>query len=271
MAAITEGNIAIFGAGGPVGAAAARALRDHYPLRLTDVRPIAEIIAEGKPQSPGAPLPELLPAPHECRVVDVTDYAQVREAARGMEALINCTVIRQVLAPAFQVNLIGAYHVARAAAELGIRRIIHTGPWHTHLGHNADYWWDFDVPEDAPLRPGGDLYALSKFLGGEVMRVFAERHGLEVLTFLFCDFRPGDGRTRSRGGGCGPFVVSWEDAGEAFLYGLRAAALPRPCEPFFIGAPTPHHKFPPLKARRLLGWEARDRLERLWSRGEPHH
>jgi nucleoside-diphosphate-sugar epimerase len=266
MAAITEGKVAIFGAGGPVGAVAARALREQYTLRLTDLRPIAEIAAEGKPQSPGAPLPEVLPAPHECRVVDVTDYAQVREAARGMDALINCTVLRPVLAPAFQVNLIGAYHVAKAAAELGIRRIIHTGPWHTRLGHNADYWWDFDVSEDAPLRPGGDLYAMTKFLGGEVMRVFAERHNLEVLTFLFCNFRPGDGGQRSGGTGCDTFVTSWEDTGAAFLHGLRAPAPPRPYEPFFICAPLPHHKFPPLKARRLLGWEAKHRFERLWNR-----
>jgi hypothetical protein len=269
MAAITEGKVAIFGAGGPVGAAAARTLREHYTLRLADLRPIAAIAAEGKPQSPGAPLPEVLPAPHECRVVDVTDYAQVREAALGMDALINCTVIRPLLAPAFQVNLIGAYHVAKAAAELGIQRIIHTGPWHTHLGHNADYGWDFDVPEDAPLRPGGDLYAITKFLGGEVMRVFAERYGLEVLTFLFCDFRPAEGGRQPGGTGCGPFVTSWEDTGEAFLHGLRAAAPPRPYEPFFICAPLPHRKFPPLKARRLLGWEARHRFERLWSREAP--
>ncbi len=142
MGAITEGKVAIFGSGGPVGAAAAAALRDDYLLRLTDLRPIAEIAAEHQPQSPGAPLPEVLPAPHECRVVDVTDYEQVLDAARGMDALINCTVIRREIAAAFQVNLIGAYHVAKAAVELGIRRIIHTGPWHTHLGHNADYWWD---------------------------------------------------------------------------------------------------------------------------------
>src|SRR5205807_3063369 len=60
MPPIGEGSkVAIFGAGGPVGAAAERALRDHYTLRLTDLRPIAEIVAENKPQSPGAPLPEL--------------------------------------------------------------------------------------------------------------------------------------------------------------------------------------------------------------------
>src|ERR1041385_770999 len=129
MPPIMTGKVAIFGAGGPVAAAAAAALQEHYTLRLTDVRPLAEIAAEGKPQSPGAPLPAVLPPPHECQVVDVADYDQVLEAARGMDALINCTVLRHELVPAFQVNLIGAYHVAKAAVEHGIRRIIHTGPY----------------------------------------------------------------------------------------------------------------------------------------------
>ena len=73
MPAVKAGKVAIFGAGGPVGAAAARALRDHYTLRLTDVRPIEQIAAESKPQSPGAPLPEVLPPPHEMRKVDVAE------------------------------------------------------------------------------------------------------------------------------------------------------------------------------------------------------
>lgn len=261
--AVQSGRVAIFGAGGPVGAAAARALAPHYTLRLTDLRPASEIRAAG-PQSPGAPLPETLPPPHEERLVDVGDYGQVLEAARGMDALINCTVVRHEQEAAFRVNLTGAYNVARAAAELGIRRLIHTGPYHMTLGHNADYWWDHGVPADAPLHPGGDLYAVSKFLGGEVTRVFAEAHGLEVITFLYCHFMPADGGDRADGSGCGPFVTSWEDCGEAFLYGLRAPALPRPYEPFFICAPVPHGKFPPDKAARLLGWTARHRFERLW-------
>jgi nucleoside-diphosphate-sugar epimerase len=256
MPPVSEGKVAIFGAGGPVGAAAARALRDQYTLRLTDVRPIAEIIAEGKPQSRGAPLPEMLPAPHESRVVDITDYGQVRDAAEGMDALINTSVVRSDLKLAFEVSLIGAYHIARAAVECGIRRVIHTGPFHTYLGHNTDYWWEFDVPDDVPLHPGSDLYAVSKYLGGEVMRVFAEQHGLEVLTFLFCGFLPASAPAWKKAG-YGPFTVSWEDTGDAFLHGLRAPALPRPYEPFFITAPHPSGKYPPRKARRLLGWEAR--------------
>jgi nucleoside-diphosphate-sugar epimerase len=266
MGAVRSGKLAIFGAGGPVGAMAARALRDHYTLRLTDLRPIAEVAAEAKPQSPGSPLPEVLPPPHECRTVDVTDYEQVLEAARGMDALINCTVVRPHLEAAFRVNLVGAYHVAKAAAELGIRRIIHTGPYHTSLNHNADYWWDFAVPDDAPLRPGGDLYAVSKYLGGEVTRVFAEERGLEVVTFLYCSFYPADAGDREDGSGVHPFATSWEDTGEAFLYGLRVESLPRPYEPFFICAQLPHGKYETSKAERLLAFKAKDRFERLYRR-----
>ncbi len=246
-----------------MGVAATRALAPHYTLRLTDVRPLEQITT---PQSPGAPLPEPLPAPHDCRVVDVADYEQVLEAARGMDALINCTVVRPHLAPAFHVNLIGAYNVAKAAVELGIKRIIHTGPYHMRLDHNADYWWDFAVPDEVPLHPGGDLYAVSKYLGGEVTRVFAEAHGLEVITFLYCHFLPGDGGDRPDGSGIGPFSTSWEDCGEAFLNGLRAPTPPNPYEVFFILAELPHGKFSPAKARRLLGWEPRHNFARLYRR-----
>ncbi len=249
-----------------MGAAAAKWLKDDYTLRLTDVRPIGEIAAEGKLQSPGAPVAVPLPAPHECRVVDVAQYDQVLAAAEGMDALINCTVVRPHLRAAFDVNMLGAYHVAKAAVACGIRRVIHTGPLHASVDHNADYWWDFHVPDDAPLHPGGNLYAVSKYLGGEITRVFAERHGLEVVTFLYCAFLPADGADRPDGSGVHPFSTSWEDCGEAFLYGLRAESLPRRYEPFFICADLPHHKFPPHKAKRLLGWEARHRFERLWQR-----
>jgi nucleoside-diphosphate-sugar epimerase len=166
------------------------------------------------------------------------------------------------------VNLIGAYNVAKAAVALGIRRIIHTGPYHTHLNHNAEYSWDQGVPPDVPLHPGGDLYAVSKYLGGEVTKVFAERHGLDIVTFLYCNFMPADGGDRADGGGCGAFVTSWEDCGEAFLYGLRAPTMPRPYEPFFICADVPNAKYSTVKTKRLLGFEARHRFQRLWSRPE---
>ena len=164
MSAIEHGKVCIYGAGGPVGAAAANSLRDDYTLRLTDLLALEDI----KPQSKLAPLPVRPEPPHEWRQVDITDYQQVLEAARGMDALINVTVLRPMLVPAFGVNTIGAYNVMRAAVECGIKRVIHTGPRHTHLDFEGDYFSDFDVPDEAPLHPGSDLYALTKYLGGEI-------------------------------------------------------------------------------------------------------
>ncbi|MFH1571044.1 MAG: NAD(P)-dependent oxidoreductase, partial [Gemmatimonadota bacterium] len=202
--------------------------------------------------------------PHETQVVDVSRYDQVVEACRGMDAAINLTVVRPHPERAFMVNMVGAYNVARAAVEFGLKRLIHTGPFHTALNHNADYWHDHQLVDDIPLRPGDDLYALSKYLGWHITRVFAERHGLEVLAFLFCGFRPRQVLPDERGKGIGPFLTSWEDTGESFLYGLRAPQMPNPYEVFFICSNTPDRKHRVDKAKRLLGWEARDTFEDLY-------
>ncbi|HMN29313.1 MAG TPA: hypothetical protein PKE45_14280, partial [Caldilineaceae bacterium] len=50
-------QVVIFGAGGPMGVAVTQELLSSYRLRVTDLRPLAVIAAENKPQAPGAPLP----------------------------------------------------------------------------------------------------------------------------------------------------------------------------------------------------------------------
>lgn len=264
MPSIESGRVCIYGAGGPVAAAATQSLKKNYELRLTDLKDVKDIL-KSEPQSKGAPMPELLNLPHEWRCVDVTNYDQVRSAAIGMDALINATVIRPDPILAFHVNLIGAYNVMKAAVECGIKRIIHTGPRHTMLNHESDYWYDFNVSDDAPLHPGTNLYALTKYLGGNIVRIFAEAHSLEVVTFLYCGFNPGDGGDLKDGSGIGPFYTSWEDTGEAFRYGLRTTKLTQPYEVFDICADLPHGKFSPAKAQRLLGWKPKYNFQRLYT------
>jgi len=167
---------------------------------------------------------------------------------------------------AFHVNTVGAYNVARACVECGIKRLIHTGPFHTSLNFNADYWHDFQIDDNIQLHPGDDLYALTKYLGGHITRVFAEREGLEVLAFIYTAFRPSEILPEERGRGLHPYTTSWEDTGEAMRYGLQAPEMPSPYENFFICARLPHDKYRPDKAKRLLGWEARDTFEALYTR-----
>jgi nucleoside-diphosphate-sugar epimerase len=257
-------SVVVFGAGGPLASAAAPLLAPSYQLRLTDLRPIAEIVAEGKPQSPGAPLPVVPPAPHETRVVDVADLDQVLAACAGMDAIVNCTVVRPHPVNAFLVNCIGAYHVMRAAVAHGIRRVVQTGPLQVLNDRQGGYGWDFGVPDDAPPRPGGWLYTHSKYLGQEVVRLFAEQFGLSVPCLLFCNFvNPEVPRNRP---GVGPFTISWNDAGHAIRRAVEVPDLPSPFESFHVMADLPHGKYSGAKADRLLGWYPRDSLEHLYTR-----
>jgi nucleoside-diphosphate-sugar epimerase len=252
-------KVVIFGAGGPIGAVTTQELLSSYTLRVTDVRPIADLAAEAKPQAPGAPLPVPLPPPHEMRVVDVRDSAQVMAACEGMDAIINCTVVRPDPANAFLVNTVGAYHVMQAAAAHGIRRVVHTGPLTQHLAGWGDYTWDYDVSADAPGRPYDHLYIHSKYLGQEICRVFAEYYGLEVPVLLFMSLNHPAMPVASH-----PFMISWPDTGRALRRALEVTALPSPYEPVFISADVPHGHYDHSKARRVLDWTPRDGMETFW-------
>jgi len=259
-------RVVIFGAGGPLGAVAAAALAPDHRLRLTDVRPLAEI-AVGPPQSPGAPLPHPLDQPHENIVVDVTDPDQVMRAVAGMAVVLNLTVMRRDPVEAFRVNLLGARHIMQAAVAHGLRRVVQTGPIQTILGHPAGYGADFHLAPDIPARPGDDLYFLSKFLGQEVCRLFAEEYGMEIPCLLFGNFVD-PGTPPLSEDAFYPFTLSWADAGTALRQAVRGPALPRPFMLMHPNADLPHGQYPNDEAKRLLDWQPRDRLEAFWRRHE---
>ncbi|MCA1595096.1 MAG: NAD(P)-dependent oxidoreductase [Chloroflexi bacterium] len=252
-------RVVIFGAGGPVAASAARELTGRYALRLTDLRSIESITTEGRPQFPGAPLPMAPRPPDEWQIVDVRDPVAVMAACEGMDAIVNCTVVREEAAPSFGVNTEGAYNVMRAAAAHGIRRVVQTGPAMVVSPRPRGYDWDYDVASESPARPGSAVYFLSKYLGFEISRVFAEEHGLEVPVLLFCQFV-----NPEITGGVSGFATSWQDSGRAIRAALEVPALPSPYEIINIVADLPHGRFSSTRAREVLGWEPEDRLENLW-------
>jgi hypothetical protein len=84
------------------------------------------------------------------------------------------------------------------------------------------YWADSDLPSDVPPRPALGLCFVSKFLGQEIMRVFAQEHDLEVPTLVFGPLtNPEDCEPDQLGRY--PFLVSWADAAEA----VRGASVRR--------------------------------------------
>lgn len=252
-------RVVIFGAGGPMGAVTTQELSSSYPLRVTDLRPISEIAAEAKPQAPGAPLPVPLGEPHETLQVDVRDPDQVLAAAEGMDAIINCTVVRPHPVDAFLVNTIGAYNVMRAAVAHNIRRVVHTGPLVQHLIGPGDHSGDYDLHVDAPPRPYDHLYIHSKYLGTEICRVFAEYYGLEVPALLFMMlYNPAMPVPPW------PFMISWPDTGRALRRALEVTSLPSPFVMMNIAADLPHGRYDFAKARQILDWQPRDNLEDFW-------
>jgi nucleoside-diphosphate-sugar epimerase len=105
------------------------------------------------------------------------------------------------------------------------------------------------------------LYSITKYLGQEICRIFADAYRIQVICLLFCGFRP-----KQSGAGLGPFIVSWDDAGEAFRCALEVEQLPRPFEIFHIVTDLPLGKYPNTKAKTLLGFRPKDTLENLWRR-----
>ncbi len=152
----TARRVVIFGAASRLGAVAATALESDHLLRLTDVRSLEEA-ALVPPQRPDHPRVKVLGSPHENRVVDIRNADQVAAAAQGMEAIVNCTVVRHDLAGAFHVNALGCYNVMKAAVQHGIRRVVHTGPLLTalqkeYLHQRVGFWHDYCIVDDTPPR-----------------------------------------------------------------------------------------------------------------------
>jgi hypothetical protein len=245
-------NVLLIGASGYLGPHVVRAIAPHHRLRITDVRPPAEEIKQTYGE-------------HEFQQVDVTDNEQVVRAAEGMDAIINLSVVRGDPRLAFRVNMLGCYHLMRAAARHNIRRVINTGPHFTVAGPTYE-GIDFSIPPDVPPHPGTGLYPLSKSLGHEVCRILAETHDIYVQEYLFYSLRE-TGELAAGAGGV-PFVVSWRDAAATFRLGLEIdlTKLPTRFEVFFILGDVPQGQFRNDKAKRLLGFRPRDDASLLWRR-----
>ena len=239
-------KVLLLGANGYMGPHLVKVLEKFYQLRITDIMPIE--------------------SEHETMVVDVTDLGQVMEATEGMDAIINCSVLRHDRKLAFDVSARGSYNVMRSAVNRKIQRIIQTGPW-TATNGQMTFDLDFELNPDSSPSPGTEVYALTKSLGQEICKVFTENyHSLYVQCYLFSIFVDYDDPRE----GCdsNEFQLSWRDTAELFRLGLeiKLTDLPSRFEIFYPSADLPHQKFKFDKARKILGFVPRDGFEKMWQR-----
>ncbi len=233
-------KVLLLGSSGHIAPNIIPALGQYYDLRLADLKPH----------------PDGLPT----RTVDITDYKQVLEAAQGVDAIANFTVNRPHPVLSFAVSTTGAFNVMQAAAEVGIKKVLHTGPELVI----PDYGHEFDIGE-VPQRPGPGYYGLTKMLGMEICRAYARTHGIQTICYQFNGLGPKPERA-VQGQDFQPFTITWEDLVQACRLALDIEVVPDDYQAFNLHSYMGQGKYNIDKARRLLGYEPSEPVERYYRR-----
>lgn len=166
--------ITLTGAAGTVGSAVRSGVpRDGETWRLVDIRPVSDT------------------APHEEVVTtDLTDLGAAIDAFAGSDAVVHLAAVptERSFDQICRHNLVAGYHVFEAARRCGVRRVVFASTMHV----TGFYPWQQKIGPDAPVRPD-TLYGVSKAYGEALGRLYADKHGLEVVVARLGNFadRPG--------------------------------------------------------------------------------
>jgi uronate dehydrogenase len=134
-----------------------------YELRLLDLLPV-----EGEP---------------DAIVADLADKEAVREAVRGVDAIIHLAGIS--LEASFdkilKANIEGTYNLYEAAREEGVPRIVFASSNHAVGFTPRPQGDDPLIPIDTPHRPD-TFYGLSKSFGEDLAQLYWDKYGLETVS-----------------------------------------------------------------------------------------
>jgi uronate dehydrogenase len=195
---------------------------------------------------------------------DILDWQALTEAMSGVRAVLHLAVAsghsgiyeNDAFNDArFDVNVKGTYHVFETARRAGVRRIVHVSSLMVVWGYGKEGL----VAGDAVPKPVG-TYALTKTLGEDVARYYAETHGLEVITLRIAaplDLDDPDLRRKP----LRPQQVPFVDLAQAFSLALTA-----PLEKYEIATvvgESSKRVWDLEPARRILGYSPRVNLDDL--------
>lgn len=163
-------RILITGAAGAIGSTLRRGLRGRYPLlRLSDVVPLGA--GEGEEIAP-AELGDLSGLSDVCKDCDAVLHFGGTPAEASWE-IIHAN------------NIVGAYNMFEAARRQGVRRFIYASSNHV-IGFHPQH-----RPVDVRSEPRPDTrYGVSKVFGEALGRLYADKHGMEVVCLRIGSFRP---------------------------------------------------------------------------------
>jgi uronate dehydrogenase len=154
--------ILLTGAAGGVAQMIRPLLREHYRLRLSDRKPVADL----------APGDESAPA-------DLGDTAALGRAVAGVDGIVHLGgfSLESDWQTIRDANIDGAYNVFEAARLAGVRRIVFASSNHA-MGY---YPRTETIPVDTTVRPD-TRYGLSKAFGEALGSLYADKYGAEVLS-----------------------------------------------------------------------------------------
>jgi uronate dehydrogenase len=163
-------KILLTGASGIIGSVLRPALLSRYrSVRLFDLNPVVD------------------PMPGEEFVSgDVSNLDQIVAASKGVDCMLHFAGIPKEAAweHILMTNIVGTYNAFEAARICGVRRVVFASSNHVVGFHRGDK----DIGLDAEPRPDS-RYGVSKVFGEGVARLYADKHGLEVVSLRFGSVR----------------------------------------------------------------------------------
>ena len=163
-------KILITGAAGDVGGHLRRELAGRYALRLSDIRPIADL----------APGEEFVSG-------DCASLRDMLRVTKGVDAVVHLGGF-SVEGPwevILRANIVGAYNVFEAARRNGVRRMVFASSNH------AVGFYDRDETIDHRVYPRPDSrYGVSKVFGEALGSLYAYKYGMEVVCVRIGNVNP---------------------------------------------------------------------------------
>jgi NAD(P)-dependent dehydrogenase (short-subunit alcohol dehydrogenase family) len=243
LAAVTgaDRRVVLTGAAGRIGRSITPQLSERWNLRLTDLE-----------EGPGI------------EALDVTDLAACRALFAGADAVVHLAAVPDPDASWDQLlpaNVMGAYHVARAAAHCGVRRLVLASSLHV-MSAGPD---ETQVRASDSPRPG-NLYGATKAWAEAVGAWVAKTTATSVVALrigYFSAEAPIEGRATTRE------LASWLSAGDAAE--LVRASVEAEGVDFLVanGVSANRYRFADLQeTMRRLDYQPRDDA---WNQADQSH
>ncbi len=155
-------RILITGGAGNVARMIRPILRQHYALRLSDVKPVADPVAG-----------------EEVVTADLGDMAALAAAVSGVDGIVHlgAYALETSWEVIHAVNIVGTYNLFEAARQAGVKRIVFASS-----GHAVGFYPRSEIiGADVTVRPDS-RYGVSKAFGEALASLYVYKYGAEVMS-----------------------------------------------------------------------------------------